>query len=295
MEVQVSADGGNTWRSYDIFKDRTLDAIIGNPVEKVELNITEVASRQPDVRIRFYWKGSSVYYWMIDDMSVGGYTFCQPMDITIQGSSMVYYGYAPMASTTLIPVISGGTGPFTYHWNTGSSGSSLKVSPTSTTEYSLEVTDANGCIGSASFTVKVEDVRCGNKMDKVIVCVNDKNPHTICISPDAVPAQLALGNYLGSCKKNGLPLDPDEIPSELSFSMYPNPSYDKVTMEISGISSGQMYVIVKDVLGRTVIFDQIPTTTTDLKHEIRLYQSGMYHVILQTEKENVTKQLVIIN
>jgi len=37
------------------------------------------------------------------------------------------------------------------------------------------------------------------KGEKVAVCHNDKNPHTIVIAPSAVPAHLAHGDTLGPC------------------------------------------------------------------------------------------------
>ena len=48
---------------------------------------------------------------------------------------------------------SGGTAPYTYAWSTGATTASITVSPASTTTYTVQVTDANGCIESANLIV----------------------------------------------------------------------------------------------------------------------------------------------
>ena len=49
---------------------------------------------------------------------------------------------------TFTATINGGTAPFNYLWSTGATTASITVSPTSTTTYSVTVTDANGCTAS---------------------------------------------------------------------------------------------------------------------------------------------------
>lgn len=70
--------------------------------------------------------------------------------------------------------------------------------------FNVNVTNEFGCTASAQVTVNVIDVRCGNKNDKVSVCHatgSSSNPYTqICVSANAVPAQLANGGSLGACQ-----------------------------------------------------------------------------------------------
>lgn len=46
----------------------------------------------------------------------------------------------------------GGTSPYTYQWNTGSSTQSITVAPTEDIIYSVQVTDANGCSSNTAYT-----------------------------------------------------------------------------------------------------------------------------------------------
>ncbi|MBI4929933.1 MAG: gliding motility-associated C-terminal domain-containing protein [Bacteroidetes bacterium] len=57
------------------------------------------------------------------------------------------------------------SGGITYLWNTGATTSTISVSPTVTTSYTLVVTDANYCTDTTVVTVSVEppSVPCGNK------------------------------------------------------------------------------------------------------------------------------------
>lgn len=116
----------------------------------------------------------------------------------------VYWGYEPLECTDITANVFGGTPPYSYAWSNGETSQTITVCPTTTTYYDVTVTDVNGC-DEISQTVEVEviDVRCGKKLDKVLVCHvppgNPENQHNICISPSAVPAHLAQGCYLGTC------------------------------------------------------------------------------------------------
>lgn len=109
----------------------------------------------------------------------------QPVDIEIQGNQML----CPGDDITLTAVSSGGGSPYTYNWSTGSANSSITVSPTSNTIYSVTVTDA--CLNQSA-TAEFE----------VIVPVFD--PVTINVTPDIteicpyIPANLSVSASGGS-------------------------------------------------------------------------------------------------
>jgi gliding motility-associated-like protein len=59
------------------------------------------------------------------------------------------------SSFTVTSDVSGGVMPFFYSWSNGSNASSIQISPTSTTTYSLIVMDGCGSAASGNFTVNI--------------------------------------------------------------------------------------------------------------------------------------------
>jgi len=167
---------------------------------------------------------------------------------------LIYIGYPP-ESTQL-----NATGGVQYSWypTTGLSDPNIAdpiAQPPVTTTYTVTVTDANGCSDTDDVTVEVLDVRCGKKMDKVLVCHippgNPENAHTICIAPAAVPAHLAHGDYLGPCTDDkSAPVV--EIMDELSVSAYPVPFEDQCRIDLSSQSDAYTIIRITDMLGREV-------------------------------------------
>jgi hypothetical protein len=114
----------------------------------------------------------------------------------------VYVGYPAMNCVNLTATATG-TPPFTYLWSTGDTTQTINVCPTVATDYWVTITDSTLCSSTDTVTVTVVDVRCGHDSTKVLVCHippgDPSDAHTICISPNAVPAHLAHGDVLGGC------------------------------------------------------------------------------------------------
>ncbi len=67
------------------------------------------------------------------------------------------------SNSTLTASATGGTAPYTYHWNNGQTGATIMVSPSATTNYTVTVTDAAGASTTAQVTVSVGGGGvCGN-------------------------------------------------------------------------------------------------------------------------------------
>ena len=107
--------------------------------------------------------------------------------ITVCGTISVAASAAPAticngSSTTLT-----GSGASTYVWSTGASTSSIVVSPTSMTNYSVTGTDANGCTGVDSVSITV------NSIPTLTVSAT---PSTICIGASSSLTAAGATSYL---------------------------------------------------------------------------------------------------
>ncbi len=95
---------------------------------------------------------------------------------------------------------------------------------------------------------------CGNNGNKVWVCHippgNNSNPTTICVSPNAVPALLAQGAYLGPCLKSS-PLEEDDYSKEkFTVNVYPIPLKESIKVDITIIEQASTIVEAYDIIGR---------------------------------------------
>lgn len=138
-------------------------------------------------------------------------------------ANTVYLGYTPASSVTLTPIVTGGA--VNYSWTGGASTSSITVSPTTNTTYSVTVRDNNGCEATANKLIKVIDARANKHTDKISVC---HKGNTLAIPSDKVSEHLAHGDMLGSCTIN-------QPPASLTVKASPNPSSNQfvVTIETS--------------------------------------------------------------
>ncbi|MBI1783227.1 MAG: T9SS type A sorting domain-containing protein, partial [Sphingobacteriales bacterium] len=174
------------------------------------------------------------------------------------------------------------------------------------------VTDACRNTSTCTSQVIAEDVRCypGNNSNninntKVTICHKTGNTcTTLCVSPDAVAAHLAHGDFLGQCQPNSC-TNPNAgnngngkiaaTSSTGNFSIalfeakaYPNPTTNTFNLQV--ISSGKevIDVVITDILGRQVQQLRIrPYQTVELG---RAMKKGIYMVhILQGDRHETLK------
>jgi len=74
MILEVSNDGGMRWARWDVgyglgHKERPEDKAPGQPA-LFQANISEVAAGMPEVLLRLTWRGTSLYFWIIDDFKL---------------------------------------------------------------------------------------------------------------------------------------------------------------------------------------------------------------------------------
>ncbi len=204
--------------------------------------------------------GTSIITWTVTDSSNNSAT-CQTTVIvnanpilTIPDAfalpsgtlaNTVYIGYTPASSIKLESNITGGGSPYQYLWSNGSTNAFITVSPTINTNYSLTVTDANGCQATDVTSILVKDIRAGN--NKVYVCHKPgKQNNTLSISTSGVADHLSHGDMLGSCQNNS-------GNSPLIVTASPNPSTNRFVLNIKGGElSEKVKIKVTDLFGRTI-------------------------------------------
>jgi hypothetical protein len=69
FNLEVSIDGGNEWRAYDVKDGIAVNASSPDPIRK-SVNISAFAGGQSNVMFRFHKTNATHYYWMIDDVSI---------------------------------------------------------------------------------------------------------------------------------------------------------------------------------------------------------------------------------
>jgi len=199
----------------------------------------------------------------VDNFKIGvnGVTTIYDFEFTTANAGAdktVIYGYGSNC-VTLDGSASGGMAPYSYSWSPysdASNNASLKVCPATTTTYTLTVTDKNGCSRTDDVTVNVNDVRCGNKMDKVQVTHNGE---VICVAKEAAPAHLNHGDIIGSAElspvvtaTNKATQNEISAHSQLKISNYPNPFVNSTQIKYGLSADGTAMIKLYDISGKEV-------------------------------------------
>lgn len=190
----------------------------------------------------------------------------------------VYVGYEPASLLLLSSNTSGGMKPYRYSWSTGSTAPLTLVAPTVATNYTVVVTDANGCTDSAVKSIAVIDVRGGKGGDKVVLCHKQGNQNkTWVVDKKDVAGHLLHGDMLGSCAApvnavTATTASPDteaimekQVLQPLVIKATPNPSSNHFTIRLQGgYNEEKVSVVVTDMWGRRIEAFQNKTGTASL-------------------------------
>jgi len=231
-------------------------------------------------------------------------------DLAVDAAGCVasYYGYAPLNGTTLTASATGGSGTYTYNWSTGENSASIDVAPSSSTTYSVTVTDEWGCTATSEVDVRVIDVRCGKKNDKVLVSSSPGKSgkcKEVCIAYSAVKAHLKKGGNLGGCDQGDpcadnstayMHLDKNEDDTPLNLgtikdvSVYPNPVNGELNV-ILPYSEMPYSVEITDELGRLIY--QQNSTDTNIQFDMKQVSEGIYFLKIHGSELDMTKKLIV--
>jgi hypothetical protein len=226
-------------------------------------------------------------------------TVYQPPVVSAGADKLIYRGYGASCAS-LSGSANGSMGPYTYSWSNGSSASSITVCPIATTNYTLTVTDAHGCVKTDVATVTVRDIRCGN--NKVRLC---RNGVTSCVQTSQVPSKLNQGWALGACgsfKLDGSGEEDEAITEDeaaIGTSIFPNPAAHNVTLQYGYDVDAAVTIEVFDMAGRMVqtvvsngpvLAGEVSTTTFSVSD----LRSGLYMVaITSSNGERATHRLMV--
>ena len=207
-------------------------------------------------------------------------------------ANTVYPAYSPASSLILQANVSGGTGPYNYTWSNSATTSSITVSPTATTSYSLAVKDQNGCPGSATKTVNVVNISGGKNGDKIVVC---HRGNSLTIGNSGVADHLGHGDMLGSCEINTSRVRSTEV-METGFAIrvLGNPSPNYFDIQIQGNADNNIRLTVYDNLGR-VIERKSSLPSNQVVRIGGSYHSGVYLVEIVQGTQKQTFKLVKAN
>ena len=225
----------------------------------------------------------------------------------------VYNGYAPASVINFTANASGGSGSYTYKWsvsnasfgivNGTANAKTVNVNYTGTGDASATLTvivnDGYGCDDTVHVQVFGKDIRCGNKMDKVLVCQKTesaKNPWVqICIAPQAVATHLANGSTLGNCNANARTAPTVPIVKATAIKAYPNPSNGVFELQLIDFAAGKVQVQIIDNFGKIVDTRAVTIgyKREDVSFNLKHVASGVYQVRV-VSSEGVTSTKVVI-
>jgi hypothetical protein len=203
----------------------------------------------------------------------------------------VYLGYQPASSITLTASLQGDSKASSYLWSNGATTPSITVSPSVTTNYTVTVTNSTGCTIQLTRTIRVVDVRCGNKMDKVAIC---RNGNQICVSANAVPAQLRSGASLGDCagtRHNGKEnLKQSTARDGLTINVLSNPSPSYFILNVD--SKLRTPISLRLISPEGKVLEQRTLSNTQSIQIGNGYRPGLYYAIGIQGSESVVVKLV---
>ena len=215
--------------------------------------------------------------------------------------------------------LNAGTGFLNYSWSNQSTNQTLDVSVTG--NYSVEVTDNNGCTANDEITVTVnsnplsvftfdanylEVSFVNNSIDADIytwnfsdgTTSNEQNPVHTFASEGNYTVSLTAANQL--CTENTISQTINVVASSIENShienfakIYPNPSNGLFTIEFANISQSNISIEITSVTGQLILSKEIQSNTLNEQFDLPNVANGLYTIKLISERFVKTGILVI--
>ncbi|WP_461491825.1 family 10 glycosylhydrolase [Pontibacter sp. HJ8] len=183
-------------------------------------------------------------------------------------------------------------------------GATAEFTPLAAGDYTftVEATNEYGCTSTATVTVQVIDVRCGQNNDKVLVCQQTgsrTNPTVqLCIAAAGVAEHLSKGDRLGACETSGaIASDQSSTAPASGLSAYPNPFTNETTVQFTLDKAEEKAVLeIYDLHGNLVerLFEGSTEANRRYSFEVntRSLQNRVYLARLVTSDQVYTFRLL---
>jgi len=219
-------------------------------------------------------------------------------------------GTTPICAGSALSLTASGAN--TYSWNTGASGASIVVTPTSAVSYTATGTSTSGCSGTAVQSITVNPLPAVNATTtSTLLCVgqsatltatgadtytwsNASNAVSIVISPTVSTSYTVSGtNTVTGCSNtftisqnvstcagiNGSAFENEVV------KVYPNPNNGYFTIDMNGNAEVKIY----NALGQKVYYHEHENISIV---NIQNLQNGIYFMTLTHEGKQVTYKLI---
>ncbi len=206
-------------------------------------------------------------------------------------------------------------GAATYSWNTGASATSLTLSPTSTTGFTVTGTSVDGCKASNSKTVIVNPLPVLTlNSSKDIICTGETVTLTasgtnsylwntgasipaIAVNPITNTTYTVTGTDTQNCSaKAVITQTVSECTSlqnfssnELNYIVYPNPAINEINISFENEKTVAIKLV--NALGKIVIEEQNYFSNTSLN--VNRLTKGVYFVQIVSKSGNVLKKIIV--
>ncbi len=216
-------------------------------------------------------------------------------------------------SSTLTAIASGGNGPITYTWVAGPTNSISIINPNTTTNYTVNVTDANNCINSSTITQWVNSLPNVNAVSNLsLICIGQtasltasgantytwntaSNNSIIAVSPTITTTYTINGTDANGCinasvitqsVSNCTDIFSSKANENNLINVYPNPFNSKVLVSIKGGIKIKLQVF--NTLGSLIYSSELKESTSEV--DLNDQPNGIYFIQIGSVTKKIIKE-----
>ncbi len=216
-------------------------------------------------------------------------------------------------SSTLTATASGGNGPITYSWVAGPTTSISVVNPNSTTIYTVDITDANGCVNSAMVAQWVNSLPNVNAVSNLsLICIGQTasltasgaNTYTwstastntvIAVSPGITTTYTISGTDGNGCENFSIITQSVSTCTDIFITkqnknnlinVYPNPFTNEVTVSINHQTKTKLQVF--NSLGSLVYSTELKESVLEIN--LKDQPNGIYFIQVGSATKKIIKE-----